>query len=649
MKTRLTLLAIVLLLGATALADPIPIGISSTYDSTTGKTSRSIGPGGEPTLNYQKDGVWDFIVDDWVQVGNKQIWKSVRGNHRVFADSTGAAIYAKGNHYLGTQTTHLIKFNKADSTWQTLKSSLPSSVTTSENTITFHNIFPGVDKSLRNNAKVLQQYAETFIFHQEARDTIATYGPWTGYLLGTATRLNVDSLNLSWKDAAGLFDITSAGRMTDGWIKGMDADTMVWTIAQTYLHTANSVTSIVVHKRVVLIGGNPYLVELFNPVPTASYPDGDIWHNATFGHTDAEANSMTIENTQVGMRAIPGSSGDADSITVYAEVTTQPHQFRCALTDWVSGSYNHDLIDTTAGFDLAPQGFGWVSRPLLNNQAIAVGEDYALVVWGEGTVGTFNIKGATTGEDSNFAIAEIYQSAWDDPLTPAGHGVNPRSIYCYYTEALYFGDYTNGGLGVNCDDAFYGGLFTLSESADVIGLTVYMKTEYLQPAHDCVLLIYDKDSTLMGKTEERSISGSIPLAWQYFDISGAVELSAGQYILGLSTDEESGACIIAYYDSPDTDSMCYKTIVADYYNYASPADPLLYTYLAGYQASIVCLYDVVEAPPEAAPKGRRRKFILGGIQDEVYEINRPYAVDRIRGHCSIYGIGFGSMAINNCR
>lgn len=427
-------LIIFLLLTGTALADPTPIGPASWVNSDSSIT-RAMGMGGTPTLNYQKaDSTWDFIVDDWVQVGNKQIWKSVRGNHRVFADSTGAAIYAKGDHYLGTKTTHLIKFDKSDSTWQTLKTNMPDSVTMSGRTITFHNIFPGVDKRLVNNAKGFKMFAEQFILHDEARDTIATYGPWAGYLLGTATQLNVDSLNLLWKDAAGLFDITSAGRMTDGWIKGMDADTMVWTIANSYLQTTDSTTSIVVHKRIVLLGGTPYLVELFNPVPTASLPDGDIWHYATFGETDAENNDLAIDDKQICLRAIPGSSGDADSLTAYLEVTSVNKKIRLALVDWGVDD-NHDLIDTTAEFLVVVQEFAWVSRPLLNSQSITSGTDYGLVMWGEGSAGDFDVKNTFNSTDSNFSISIAYENAWSDPLEPSTAGTGTRSIYCFYTEA----------------------------------------------------------------------------------------------------------------------------------------------------------------------------------------------------------------------
>lgn len=354
-------LLILLLLPVSAWAQLKATGPSTWTDTVSGRNYNNMGPGGRPTLCYQKaDGEWDFIVDDWVQVGQRQVWKSVRGNHRVFVDSAGNAIYAKGNHYLGTKTTHLIKFNKSDSTWQLLKASLPDSLTMQGRTVTFHGIYPGVDLVITNNPKVFRELSHMFVFHQEARDSLATWGPWAGYLLGTATRLNVDSLNLSWKDALGLFDIDIGGRTTNGWVKAMDSDTMVFTIASSVLHSVDSATTIKVHKRLVIYNGTPYLVEMFNPVLAAGLPEGDVWHNAVFGNQAIESYYTSIEdNIMLQMYGRPGESGDLDSCTCYlwnSGDAPSPAMMGIYIRD---PGFTHVFVDSTN--EITMSTVGWYS------------------------------------------------------------------------------------------------------------------------------------------------------------------------------------------------------------------------------------------------------------------------------------------------
>lgn len=379
-------LLIFLLLPVSAWAQLVATGPSTWTDTVSGRNYNNMGPGGNPILCYQQaDGEWDFIVDDWVQVGQRQVWKSVRGNHRVFVDSTGEAIYAKGNHYLGTKTTHLIKFDKSDSTWQLLKASLPDSLTMRGRNVTFHGIYPGIDKRLTNNAKVFREYAETFIFHQEARDSLATWGPWAGYLLGTATRLNVDSLNLSWKDAAGLFDIDITGRTTDGWIKTMDSDTVVFTIASSVLQTTDSATTIKVHKRLVIYNGTPYLVEMFNPILAAGLPEGDVWHNAVFGNQVVEgtATSMT-DNIILQLFARPGESGDLDSCTCYM-YNALSLDVLAAMAIYLKSGFAHTILDSTTEITIA--GANWYGAPFQAGASIS-DTAYAIGPWSDDATGS---------------------------------------------------------------------------------------------------------------------------------------------------------------------------------------------------------------------------------------------------------------------
>ncbi len=314
----LRLIAIlVALTGAAGAQAPTPIGPAS-WKKPNGDIQRAMGMGGAPTLNYWDGTQWDEIVDDWVQVGAKQVWKSTRGNHRVFADSTGAAIYAKGNHFLGISPGPLVKFDKSDSTWVTLKPSVPDSVSISGRTITFHNVYPHMDLRLVNNAKVFRRFAYQVVFHQQARDSLAAWGPWTGFLLGTAMKLNVDSLNLTLRGVAGVFGLNATGRMVNDWVSLGSADTSAFYLGTAYLQTEDSTTSIPVKKWIVRFAGSPWLVELFDPIAAGALPAGDVWHNAIFGHDTNEAASLAMGLKIKGDTATMGAvNGTLTSMSAY--------------------------------------------------------------------------------------------------------------------------------------------------------------------------------------------------------------------------------------------------------------------------------------------------------------------------------------------
>ena len=417
-----------------------PIG-KNRWLRTDGSVRAVMAPG-DISLTYQKaDSSWDDVVNDWVQIGTKKRWKSIRGHHRVFADSTGAAIYSKGGHFLGTKTTQLIKFNKLDSTSVFLKSSLPDSVTFSDNAITFHGIFPGVDKQLVNDPFFFEEYRETFIFHQEARDSLATWGPWVNRLLGTVTRLDTDSLNLSLRDASGLFNITSTGRETDGWVGFEDGGNRIFSVAQSSLNTSDSTTSIPVRKRIVLVGGTPYLVELFDPIAADALPAVDIWHNATFGVTIATDLGTVLEDRQFGGVATSGVAGTLDSITMSTDCGSTNHDTRFAVFLWTgAGGTGDDFVDSIAAFTATDDSGtpSWKSHAVINNASILASTDYILVGWTEAAASThqarFTNNALYTG---SYDQSRSYDAIWQDPFdhSASEDGEWRVSIYGTYTES----------------------------------------------------------------------------------------------------------------------------------------------------------------------------------------------------------------------
>lgn len=425
-------LCLILLLGGEAWAQaPTPIGPAS-WVKADGRIQRAVGPGGStPTLNYQKgDGSWDYIVDEWVQVGDAQIWESVRGNHRVYADSTGAAIYAKGDHYLGTKTTHLIKFKKSDSTWTTLHTVNPDSVTMSGRTITFWGISPGINKTLTNNAKMLQSYTEQFEFTQVARDWLATKGPWANRLFGTATKLTVDSLNLSLRDAAGVFGINTTGRMVDGWLSLGSADTTAFYIATSYLETDDSVTAIPVKKWIVLKNGSPWLIELFDPIAAAALPAGTVRHNAFFGNQTIEAASGSLNDVIHADTYTMGSiTGTMDSITAYITdgggAAGNQKKYAVYETDGT-------LLGVTVEDEPGVDGAGWHNIPVSGTVNLAASTDYQIAAWAN--FATSIKMGFMLGQNTQRQII-TYDGSYPDPESFINfEDTENLSIYVTYTE-----------------------------------------------------------------------------------------------------------------------------------------------------------------------------------------------------------------------
>jgi hypothetical protein len=428
-----------LCLSSLALAQLKATGPATWQDTVAGTSHGAFGLGGVPVLCYQTgEDTWDFIKDEWVQVGDAQIWKSVKGNHKVFADSSGKARYQVGNHKLGTNTTHLVKFKIADKSWEVLKTSDPDSVTMSGNKIRFWGIWPGVDKEISNNAKVMERYTETFYFHQEARDSLGDWGPWGGRLVGTATKLNVDSLNLDLSDTAGSFDIDSMGHMVDDWIKFDSSGVKKCYMGTVRLHTVDSLCqNIKIKKWLVKESGTFWLVELFDPIAADQLPEGTLWHNAIIGNNNVtDVAGVSLENTMYGTREEATTTGDLDSITAYVQSSAE---FDASMAVYEgSDATSNTLHDTIARTTFNTGGtYAWVSRPVIEGSTITDDSCYIIVSWAENRGGTcyqgqdYDIDYTT---DTSATNSDAF-NGWDDPNSFTLQFRSRVFIYATYTVA----------------------------------------------------------------------------------------------------------------------------------------------------------------------------------------------------------------------
>jgi len=440
MKYLLTLL---LLLPTLVQAQLKPVGTHSWQDFTNGKTVHAIGS--SVPINYQKDdGSWERIDSRWESV-NDTTWRVVKGNHKTYAFADGRAYYflpRKGvRHAIGTDTRRLIKFNKSDSTWSTLFVASIDSVRIGYGvdeldpcSLIFHDIFPGVDKVLIYDRG---RYVERYLFHQEARDSLANHGPWTNYWVGTATKLDLDSLNLNFHDSLGQFGVGVKGRLIHGWLKCQKTDTMVFMLSRNWLWAEDTLVNrseVIVRKWIVKLTGKSYLVEMFNPVLTASWAEGDIWHNASFGNENEEITQAFLEGRRTGSIYEAPSAGTLDSIKAYIEVISAPHMLKIAAYEWNGPSSVADYVDSTEIIDVPAGGASWIMFDFILNASVTAGTKYSLTLWGEDTGGNIYGYSGTSIGDSTW-VNYIALDAWPSTITPENIGSNRRySILCYYTE-----------------------------------------------------------------------------------------------------------------------------------------------------------------------------------------------------------------------
>jgi len=421
----------------------IPTGERKWLNDANGRVARPMGMEGVP-LNYKIDGgAWDHIVLDWIQV-NATRWKVVRGRHRAWIETDGGLLLdfpdRFGNrHRLGTRPRWLVKFKTSDRSYDVLATAQATAPEFGGAVVTFPDIFPGIDREVSYfNSNV----SDRFIFHQAARDALASAGPWAGYWLGIVSELDVSVLNLNWRDRIGDFVIDTSGRMSADWFECHHNGARVFAIAESSLrHEGDvdpSVARPVVRKFVVKRNGNFYLIELFDPTAADQLPAGDLYHFATFGNTTIESSVTGFEDTVLSYLGSPSANGTADSITVYVGGVsifgTNPTYVKCALYDHGSPPLGSSAIET-AKFNCYGQIYAWRTMTFSSPPSILSANQYNVAAWGEDNGAGSQPKGraAASGGTNRWKLA-----TWADPDSwPDLDNSNALhlSIYCTYTES----------------------------------------------------------------------------------------------------------------------------------------------------------------------------------------------------------------------
>lgn len=146
----------------------------------------------------------------------------------------------------------------------------------------------------------------------------------------------------------------------------------------------------------------------------------------TFGYmTIGGTVSFKIEDRIQGSVFTLLENAEANSITVYLEITTDPHNAKCAIYKYSDLSF----VGETEERDI-PVGTGWETFNFTTPPTLVAQTEYILVAWGESTTGTF-LMANDTGTTTQGQFQAIAYNGFPDPIVPTTT-TRKFSIYCTY-------------------------------------------------------------------------------------------------------------------------------------------------------------------------------------------------------------------------
>jgi hypothetical protein len=180
-------------------------------------------------------------------------------------------------------------------------------------------------------------------------------------------------------------------------------------------------------KVLIIFGMLMNIGMLLHPVSALTFGD-----STTISGTDT-----TIEDYMKAIYASPGSSGVADSISVYLNCTTTAKKARCALYAYTGADNAGALLGQTEEKTIPVNGhaFAWYIFNFTGTKPyIVAGTNYYLCVWGYSTTGSFYIKYASSGQNWIYTNT-VYGSpsnAWMNPWAGEIAQARTYGIYVNY-------------------------------------------------------------------------------------------------------------------------------------------------------------------------------------------------------------------------
>lgn len=176
----------------------------------------------------------------------------------------------------------------------------------------------------------------------------------------------------------------------------------------------------------------------------------------TFGNTNIEASSLSIENTMVaGVFTMGGVAGEADSITFYYDISvalTGTLKITCGIYD-MSGNLitNGQTEERTWDTAVSPPSDGWLTFNFTGTKpALAASTQYRLVAWANSIAGSHQSRVVASGGSGVHIVSETYDGVMDASESwTTLYASGKASIYCTYTEvAAAIRQLASAGVGV---------------------------------------------------------------------------------------------------------------------------------------------------------------------------------------------------------
>jgi hypothetical protein len=544
----------ILLLASPVWAGFEPSGPYTYYNPETGQTR--VATGG-PLRNYFDGSIWRKINPDFQAIGGQLVADS--GYHKVITDPTENIIWLDWNgHTLGIKAGNLYAYRKSTDTRTPIATPDFTYRSYDANIITITGIYPNVDLEIENRTGHLRH---RFIFHQAARDDFETWwqnnGQHDDIYVVNAFRLYVGQLNCDWRDQVGDFDL-SVDRDITGLVELRYGDAAEFFLGDERVKLSTGpVDHTPLYKRVMLIGGNPYLAEGFKWTTVRVWNDGDIIHNATFGNqseTETASHSMADDETVAARFQGPNFSGTLDSVYAFVHdnwSVNDTAKFFIYSDSTVAGqTYPGHILASASGrvaIFSAAATYGWkgdaVSVALTSGEYYWMGLNLAEITTGGGTA-SINASAATGGDFNNIADPLPLIDPWDGGTVQ----VKVLSIYGVYTldtgDGVEMDEYIDPDADTAPDDwTNTGGANKLASITDNVTANYISETT-------------DEQAEEFGMANPTSIAGddtidSVKFIWRGKDGGSGNNRAMPRIIVGADTSDGTSVALLttwAYYE-----------------------------------------------------------------------------------------------------